>query len=445
MTKAEFKEAMKRGLGRCIIELDKQNDIEKYRGIVLWGCLHNLAYDTQSEGTRAEYMFILQSKFHDDYFETRILQKYENSFKDSRLFDHYTEMLYWFAVDGSNRARQALRAKFEELLKYNSQKKQRKIDRSQREIFEWLCIWITSLDGFIAFKEIVTRIGEAYEKYSCQDAIYLDWFYENSKSKIGEQRVGSFLSRQALKSPFIAAFKKETEKYDAVFSRPPEANYTFNKVVEICRVKNSSRYRAACLKFARNASALELESLANLAISELDETIRAQMLFIFRRAKFPLDIHIIIEYSKSSNETLRNISFMVLENNPAETVHDYAIGLISENVNLASAISLLCNNFQKADTELLIKTLKSIPVTYEGDWHGAYSDVLRLCESNRISCKELLLFMYENTLCSFCREYIVRALKKHKLLTEDIRNECKYDSNATIRRYIMRTDQYKRR
>jgi hypothetical protein len=438
VTKAEFKEAMKRGLGRCIIELDKQNNIEKYREIVLWGCLRNLAYDTQCEGSRAEYMYILQSKFQDDYFETRILEKYKNSFKDSWLFDHYSEMLYWFAVDGSNRARRALYDKFEELLKYNSQKKQHKIYRSQREQFEWLCIWITNLDGFNAFKEIVARIGESYEKCSCQDAIYIDWFYENSKSEFGKKRVGSFLSKQSLKSSFVSAFKKETEKHDAVFSCPPEVNYTFDRVVEICKIKNNSRYRAACLKFAKNASADELESLANLAISEQDDTIRAQMLFIFRRAKFPCDISIIFEYSKSSNQALRNASFQVLENNPAEIVHQYAVDLIYEKVNLAGAISLLCKNFQKADTDLLIKALKSIPVTYEGDWHGAYSDVLRLCESNRIGCKELLLFMYENTLCSFCREYIVRALKKHKLLTEDIRNECLYDSNAHIRSFIKR-------
>ena len=47
MTKREFKEAMMRGLGRCILELDETEDAEKYREIVLWGCTHNLSYDTQ--------------------------------------------------------------------------------------------------------------------------------------------------------------------------------------------------------------------------------------------------------------------------------------------------------------------------------------------------------------------------------------------------------------
>lgn len=42
MTKKEFKEAMTRGLGRCILELDHTEDVEKYREIVLWGCAHDL-------------------------------------------------------------------------------------------------------------------------------------------------------------------------------------------------------------------------------------------------------------------------------------------------------------------------------------------------------------------------------------------------------------------
>lgn len=47
MTKKAFKEAMKRGLGRCILELQKAEDPQRYREAVLWGCTHHLSYDTQ--------------------------------------------------------------------------------------------------------------------------------------------------------------------------------------------------------------------------------------------------------------------------------------------------------------------------------------------------------------------------------------------------------------
>lgn len=57
MTRAAFKKAMLRGLGKCAIELEENENIEQYRDIVLWGCLHNLSYDTQCEGTRCDCGF----------------------------------------------------------------------------------------------------------------------------------------------------------------------------------------------------------------------------------------------------------------------------------------------------------------------------------------------------------------------------------------------------
>ncbi|MBQ4428780.1 MAG: hypothetical protein II871_03300 [Clostridia bacterium] len=47
MNKKEFKRAMLCGLGRCILAC--QNDPERYRAEVMWGCTHQLAYDAQCE------------------------------------------------------------------------------------------------------------------------------------------------------------------------------------------------------------------------------------------------------------------------------------------------------------------------------------------------------------------------------------------------------------
>lgn len=123
MTKKAFKEAMKRGLGRCIIELENEVNIEKYRDIVLYSCLHNFSYDTQIEGTRAKYMYVLQSKFEDNYFESKIIEKFLKPKMDTRLFEHYAEFLYCFAADGSDKAENALYEKFDELLLYLSKRK----------------------------------------------------------------------------------------------------------------------------------------------------------------------------------------------------------------------------------------------------------------------------------------------------------------------------------
>ncbi|BBI35589.1 hypothetical protein KCTCHS21_49880 [Cohnella abietis] len=52
LTRTQFKEAFKRGLGHSYIELKESNCREKYKDIILWSCLRNTCYDMQSEGKR---------------------------------------------------------------------------------------------------------------------------------------------------------------------------------------------------------------------------------------------------------------------------------------------------------------------------------------------------------------------------------------------------------
>ena len=70
MNKKDFKICMQQGRGGCVLALKSEKNIEKYKDIILWGCLHNLAYDPQCEhGTRAEYIYNLSKYFNDeDYF-----------------------------------------------------------------------------------------------------------------------------------------------------------------------------------------------------------------------------------------------------------------------------------------------------------------------------------------------------------------------------------------
>ena len=63
MTKKEFREAMLRGHGRCVIAV--RQDPEKYRDLVLWACKRNFAYDAQSEGTRSWYIYTMVNSYPD--------------------------------------------------------------------------------------------------------------------------------------------------------------------------------------------------------------------------------------------------------------------------------------------------------------------------------------------------------------------------------------------
>ncbi len=63
MTKKAFKEAMLRGLGRCVWAV--RQEPKKYRDLVLWACRRNIAYDAQCEGTRSWYVYTMANCYAD--------------------------------------------------------------------------------------------------------------------------------------------------------------------------------------------------------------------------------------------------------------------------------------------------------------------------------------------------------------------------------------------
>ena len=106
---------MRQGLGRCVLTLRKSDNIEQYREIVLWGCLHNLSYDTQCEGTRAAYIYQLASCFHDDaYFIAPTIDAFQKLPRHlDWTFCHFFELLRLFAEKGSVDAKNALYEKYD--------------------------------------------------------------------------------------------------------------------------------------------------------------------------------------------------------------------------------------------------------------------------------------------------------------------------------------------
>lgn len=106
---------MRQGLGRCVLTLRKSDNIEQYREIVLWGCLHNLSYDTQCEGTRAAYIYHLASCFHDDaYFIAPTIDAFQKLPRHlDWTFCHFFELLRLFAEKGSVDAKNALYEKYD--------------------------------------------------------------------------------------------------------------------------------------------------------------------------------------------------------------------------------------------------------------------------------------------------------------------------------------------
>lgn len=286
MTKDQFKKAFRRGLGSAIVELKTCNCREKYTDIVLWCCLHNTCYDAQCEGGRGIYLYNAICLFGDkDIFETEIINKFSRRKLESWLFEQLCNLLCRFAMDGSVKAREALYEKYNVIFLTLSDKRHVESYSIDRDNFEWLCIWLTSLDGFRAYKRIVEQVGKYYLNAKDARVISLDWFNSNAKNEFGKTRIENYLQNRSGKSKEIAAFLTETEsleRYKPQLIPVP----SLKDLVEACREPSGYRSRSIALRFARTASEAELTELAKIAVEETNLDVKLELLWVFRKKPF---------------------------------------------------------------------------------------------------------------------------------------------------------------
>lgn len=436
MNKAQFKHAFLRGLGSALITLRSDSNPKQFREIVIYGCLHNTTYDMQCEGDRGWYLYQAAQLVEDkEAIESAVIQKFFQIRDNDWLFNQYTSILYNFAMKGSEYARSALYQQYENMLKELSTRK-RKTNRLYRrhDMFDWLCVWLTSLDGWSMFKRVVQDVSEILLPKDI-DCFFSEWFYDNAKGKFGKDRVDKYLLKQSKKSQLVRVYYEKSKKWvNHVYEKSPIP--TLEEYINTAINKNA-RILGLSLRFSKNASREDLDKLAQLAIEENDPEIKVNLLWPFRRVKYPFPTSVLLELSKSDDENLRDVAFNIMEKNPLSAYREYSISLIEQKKDVINAISLLARTFRPEDEPLLLNIVKSLPITYDdGNWHAAFMDIEDGIKYMRGKPKtDILEYLYRNTLCGSCRERIVRLMHKKKVLTKAILQECGFDSNSDIRAF----------
>ena len=444
MNRKDFKQYMQQGLGRCVLTLRISNNIEKYRDIVLWGCLQNLAYDTQCEGTRAAYIYRLVSCFHDDaYFIKPTIAAFLKLPRHlDCTFEHFCELLRLFAENGSVEAKNTLYEEYNILLSSLTAKRHFRSYDYERDNFERVCISLTSLDGTDALFKIVEDMGTLFKRnphYDCGD---FAWFISDSEDKFGKKWLVSFLKREAQHSENIFClyenYQRDLHNSHNTFDKPMETPQADNLIAEVNTTGELSP--ASRVRFSKCAEDGEKRQLALFILKEENLSKKAELLSVFQFVEFPIQHEALIAYSKSDHERLREIAFDVLGNCKSAVVRRYTYELFHSGENTYHAIQMLISNYTPDDKSLLLSALHRLKVDYkvESGWHGIGLHILDAFDRKIKLPKECLLYIYETTLCSCCRKRAVRHLAKHRSLNANILEECRYDSNGDIAAYVNR-------
>lgn len=328
MTIEEFERALNCGLGRCVTELKACENKEVYRAAVLDCCLNNPCFDTQCEGTRAEYIYDLVSAFGDaEYFLLPVIDKLNNSLDDCGWdFAHLCDLTAEFARRGNEKALAALKGIYGEL--YAVLLKRRDFDGydGERDNFERLCTVFSELYGLPAFIKMASDIGELFIANDRYDGSDFEWFYIHFSNIVGKENLKKHMLEESERSPSVRAFYNEILK---VIAPPPVRS-------SLPKKRKSKKCKVV-----------------------------------------PVDV------------------------------------------------------------QLLFNRLNSLEIDRDNEsgWHGAVIDILDAFDNGLEVPGDALMLVYEKSLCSCCREDAVWDLNKCGWLTDEMKEECLFDSNADIREY----------
>ncbi len=416
MTKKEFKEAMLRGLGRCVTAV--RQEPEKYRDIVLWACKRNFAYDAQSEGTRSWYTYTMANAYPDK--ETFIntaaeaLKKYRPNGSWDLLY--LSELLTFFAMDGYVSARQALEDKYQEILASMFVRKQRP-NRIFYELSDLEQLGLVLAVDRTAFLCICKDFGKLYREKSYLEDGDFAWFYESKGVQYRKT-----MERAAQRDADVACFLQREINLRQVQAKPDPSD------------------KLTGVRLSRWILKADRETVEQYALAYRNQTepeLRAKALTAFSCCPYPDDPQPIIEDIQSDYEKLQTAAWRALENIRHPDVRQFALNNVEKGIRTSENFALLATNYVPEDGKMMEELLCELIA--QKDWdglHWAGMDIYRAFHKNSgiPHPKHLLPLLYENNPCSYCRESALVYMSRHRMLMNDMLEECLFDSNDDIRR-----------
>ena len=119
-------------------------------------------------------------------------------------------------------------------------------------------------------------------------------------------------------------------------------------------------------------------------------------------------------------------------------VRQFALNNAERGVRTPENFALLATNYVPKDGPLLESLLREQIAAKDWDVvHVAGLDIYRAFDEyiGMPHPKHLLPLLYEYNPCSFCRKSALEYMSKHRMLTKDILEECRFDSNDEIRQF----------
>ena len=417
-TVEEFEGWLRKGLGRTVIHL-KSHDGISYREALLNACILNVAYDSQNEGSREEYLKeIIRASGQESFIRDGMIQALSPEEIDTERvdLDQMIAVARMFAERGDITVKSAMydalrRVGFEQmgacytdLIALDGIDALMIASEDFPDAMNEYAVWI--VDELLAALEARDGPAEAHR------AIY-EALHESPKLSIVADRVGRAEEKRA--------FIDETDGWDYALLNA--------KIQSSTKLLHLSRW-------GQSASAEELKAAAIDLNAESNRSRLLSYLTIFRKAAFPGPIGRLLELAESDDHRLAWGAIQILATMSDPRIRSLLLRLLGEWGTCGRAVELMIGNFCEGDFSLIEQLLHE---THDPDvWHSIGIGVRHLVKKHSLpESVGCLLFLYEHGPCALCRGELVEYLLKLDAMPSWMRGECMFDSDRETRKLVM--------
>jgi len=423
---AHFERSLVSGRGDIVLYLQTY-DTALYRDALLHACLHNVAFDPQSNGRRYEYLFdLIQLTGEPQFFREHILA----ALPTADIEDYSRQQLYGlagrFAAQGDNEARRLMYDTWAATLETAEG------TPGDGEIIE--------LDGVQGFLFVADELGALVLRDNSTDEIDEMPLFHLGEA-VSEDDMPATLEQATADNANIAAYVAAVRQQEAEEKRERrefnESQWDKQRSfaeLEAMLAKNSGKIRfSTAHAWARNATNEDFQQAAEAFLREKDPQRQESLMRLFEHRDFPLDPAQLVALAHDEDYDTAYAAMKVLKRIEHPAVRALALGLLDVPNRQFLAVELLVRNHENGDERHIERVALS---SFENDqWHHRFGMGARsvFCAYPKRENIPALIAFYEREACGYCRGWDVDALMKLDAVPEWMIAECLHDGDPDMR------------
>ena len=424
LTPDEFARSLRSGRGNAVLHL-QTHDAAPYRDVILNACLHCVAFDPQSNGDRADYLFEVVTLTGDvPFYRERILAALplacNENYDRAQVFD----LAARFAAHGDEAARSLLYATYIDSL----------IDAEgtigDRAIIE--------LDGVQGFLFVADALGKLLTADATDDIDEMPMYW--LKDRVPDADLTAIRTQAEHDQPYAAAYiariqaqTAERERRDQERNTAETMPSSFDELESLFTTEIGKRYSSKLVRWGKRASDEDRRKAAEALIIETDPARQIAYARLFSYVPFPLDPAKLITMAESGGDDIMRAAVNAIGTMQHPELRALALRLLAIPQWGYHAGKLLVTNHEDGDETLIMSALIA-RLSDEDTFHDLGLSALNIFEAHPGPQNlPAITLLYEHEPCSFCRGSCIRQLIALDAFADWMIAECLHDGEPDTR------------